>query len=347
MRALITGGSGFIGCNAAVGFKSRGYEVLCVDNHSRPLVERNADWLLRDHQIPTERLDVRNPNAAGQVVRRLRPDVVLHCAGQVAVTSSVATPRRDFEDNALGTFNVLEAVRLHAPNAVVLYPSTNKVYGAMEDVGVETRDGRYCYSDLPFGCAETRPLDFHSPYGCSKGAADQYVHDYARIYGLRTVVFRQSCIYGYRQFGLEDQGWVAWFAIRAAQRAPVTIYGDGRQVRDVLFIDDLVEAYLSAVARIELVRGRVYNIGGGPSNRLSLLDLLTRLEGKSGHPLPVRFEGWRPGDQKVFVSDVRKAKAELAWEPRTGVADGVARLYEWVCANLELFGKPAASADER
>jgi CDP-paratose 2-epimerase len=236
VRALITGGSGFIGCNAAVGFTSRGYEVLCVDNHSRPLVQRNAEWLRAEHEVPTENLDMRGREAAESVVQRFQPNVVLHCAGQVAVTSSVGSPRRDFEDNALGTFNVLEAVRLFAPDAIVLYPSTNKVYGAMDDVGVETRDGRYCYSGLPFGCPENRPLDFHSPYGCSKGAADQYVRDYSRIYGLRTVVFRQSCIYGYRQFGLEDQGWVAWFAIRAAQAKPITIYGDGRQVRDVLFI---------------------------------------------------------------------------------------------------------------
>jgi CDP-paratose 2-epimerase len=209
--------------------------------------------------------------------------VVLHCAAQVAVTTSVRDPRTDFEDNALATFNVLEAVRLAAPEAALLFTSTNKVYGGMEDVEVRLQDDRYGYVGLPGGCPEDRPLDFHSPYGCSKGAADQYVRDYARIYGLRTVVFRQSCIYGYRQFGLEDQGWVAWFTIRAAQGKPVTIFGDGKQVRDVLFVDDLVDAFRRAVDRIDEVSGRIYNIGGGPQNTLSLL---------GAHPPP---RGGRPG----------------------------------------------------
>jgi len=215
MRCLITGGAGFIGSNAAARFKAGGDTVLCVDNLSRRGSVANAEWLKAEHGVTTERINVRDPGPIDEVVRTFGPDVVLHCAGQVAVTTSVTDPRSDFQDNAYGTFNVLEAVRKQAPRAAFLYTSTNKVYGGMEDVGVELRGNRYQYRDLPHGCSEQQPLDFHSPYGCSKGSADQYVRDYARIYGLRSVVFRQSCIYGYRQFGFEDQGWLAWFSIRA------------------------------------------------------------------------------------------------------------------------------------
>jgi len=337
LRILITGGAGFIGCNAAARFGRAGHEVTVVDNLSRVGSDANARWLTDELSIPSTRLDLRQAEPIDAVVARLKPDLVLHCAGQVAVTTSVTNPRRDFEDNALGTLNVLEAVRQRAPGAIVLYTSTNKVYGGMEDVGVVLRDGRYQYADLPRGCDERRPLDFHSPYGCSKGAADQYVRDYGRIYGLRTVVFRQSCIYGYRQFGVEDQGWVAWFTIRAAFGAPVTIFGDGRQVRDVLFIDDLVDAFQAAVDRIDVSAGRIYNIGGGPQNQLSLLELVARLEALTGRGLSVSFADWRPGDQKVFVCDIAKAKAELGWAPRVGAHDGVEQLYRWIDANRALF----------
>jgi CDP-paratose 2-epimerase len=337
LRILITGGAGFIGCNAAARFGRAGHDVTVIDNLSRVGSEANARWLTDELSIPSTRLDLRQAEPIDAVVARLKPDLVLHCAGQVAVTTSVTNPRRDFEDNALGTLNVLEAVRQRAPGAIVLYTSTNKVYGGMEDVGVVLRDGRYQYADLPRGCDERRPLDFHSPYGCSKGAADQYVRDYGRIYGLRTVVFRQSCIYGYRQFGVEDQGWVAWFTIRAAFGAPVTIFGDGRQVRDVLFIDDLVDAFQAAVDRIDVSAGRIYNIGGGPQNQLSLLELVARLEALTGHGLSVSFADWRPGDQKVFVCDIAKAKAELGWSPRVGAHDGVEQLYRWIDANRALF----------
>jgi CDP-paratose 2-epimerase len=272
-------------------------------------------------------------------VAEVRPDVVLHCAAQVAVTTSVTDPRRDFEDNALGTFNLLEAIRLGAPSAAMLYTSTNKVYGGMEDVAIELHEGRYRYVDLPDGCDEERPLDFHSPYGCSKGAADQYVRDYGRIYGLKTVVFRQSCIYGYRQFGVEDQGWVAWFSIRAALGRPVTIFGDGRQVRDVLFIDDLVDAFVAAIDRIDQTAGRIYNIGGGVTNQMSLRDLVGHLDRLSGRPLQVEYAGWRPGDQRIFVCDIRKARRELDWSPRVSCPEGVERLYRWIESNRALFAE--------
>jgi CDP-paratose 2-epimerase len=337
VRYLLTGGAGFIGCNLAARLKSRGDDVVIVDNLSRAGSDANARWLASAHGVALTQLDLRSGEAIAAFVKETCPDVVIHCAGQVAVTTSVANPRRDFEDNALGTFNLLEAVRLGAPNAIFLYTSTNKVYGGMEDVGIELHDGRYRYVDLPNGCDEQRPLDFHSPYGCSKGAADQYVRDYARIYGLRTVVFRQSCIYGYRQFGVEDQGWVAWFSIRAALGEPVTIFGDGRQVRDVLFIDDLVDAFLAAIERIDVTAGRVYNIGGGAANQMSLLDLVAHLERLSGRRLQVDYAGWRPGDQRIFVCDIRKAERELGWSPRVSIAAGLERLYGWIDANRAVF----------
>jgi CDP-paratose 2-epimerase len=337
LRYLLTGGAGFIGCNAAARLAGRGAEVVVADNLSRRGSGANARWLSEQYGIPVQKIDLRQADAIAACVADVAPDVVLHCAAQVAVTTSVTDPRRDFEDNALGTFNLLEAVRTRAPQAIVLYTSTNKVYGGMEDVGIELRDGRYQYVDLPNGADEQRPLDFHSPYGCSKGAADQYVRDYARIYGLRTVVFRQSCIYGYRQFGVEDQGWVAWFSIRAAFSKGVTIFGDGRQVRDVLFIDDLVDAFLAAIERIDVAAGRVYNIGGGPGNQMSLLELVDHLQRLTGRPLHVDYADWRPGDQRIFVADIDKAARELGWRPRVSAPEGVERLYGWIDANRDLF----------
>jgi CDP-paratose 2-epimerase len=265
-------------------------------------------------------------------------DVIVHLAGQVAVTTSVEHPRKDFEDNALGTFNVLESARLSGRNPVVLYASTNKVYGGMEDVRVLERENCYEYADFPYGIPETSPLDFHSPYGCSKGAGDQYMRDYHRIYDLPTVVLRQSCIYGSRQFGIEDQGWVAWFVIAALLGKTITIYGNGKQVRDVLFVGDLLDAYDAAVERADQVAGKVYNIGGGPANTLSVWrefgPLLERLLGKE---IPVKQADWRPGDQRLYISDIRNAAQDLDWQPKTNVEEGVTRLFEWVKANQTLF----------
>jgi CDP-paratose 2-epimerase len=265
-------------------------------------------------------------------------DVIYHLASQVAVTSSVLDPRHDFEVNALGTFNVLEAARRSERQPIVLYSSTNKVYGGMEDVVVVEGEADYAYRDYPWGISETHPLDFHSPYGCSKGAGDQYVRDYARIYGLPTVVFRQSCIYGPRQFGVEDQGWVAWFLIAAVTGRPITIYGDGKQVRDVLWVGDLLDLYERAIERIDVAAGQVYNVGGGPENTLSVWQelgpMLARLMGRE---VEVAWDDWRPGDQRIFVADIRKAEQELAWRPQIGKEEGVGRLYEWVAANRALF----------
>jgi CDP-paratose 2-epimerase len=335
---LIVGGAGFIGTNAADLFLRQGARVHVFDNFSRAGARYNASWL---RQRYGDRLaiidgDIRvDTDALRRAVEQV--DVVLHLAAQVAVTSSVVDPREDFSINAVGTLNVLESVRQSNSRPIVLYSSTNKVYGKMQDLGIVERDGRYAYADCPQGISELRGLDFYSPYGCSKGCGDQYVIDYARIYGLKTVVFRQSCIYGPRQFGHEDQGWLAWFTIRAFQRQPVTIYGDGKQVRDALYIDDLIRAYDAAVGAIERTSGQAYNIGGGSANTLSLLELIDLLEGHFGQRLSYDFQDWRPGDQLIFVSDVSKAFRDFGWEPTISPRAGVTRLVDWIRVNGGLF----------
>jgi len=334
---LITGGAGFIGINSARYFASRGWTVTIVDNLSRRGGNDNLTWLRGNYSVRLEQLDVRNADAMTHVVADVKPDVVLHLAAQVAVTSSVVNPREDFEINALGTFNVLEAVRLEKADTFFIYASTNKVYGKMEDVAVGERNGRYEYLDLPQGISETQPLDFHSPYGCSKGVADQYALDYHRIYDLRTVVMRQSCIYGTRQFGIEDQGWVAWFTIAAVLGKALTIYGDGKQIRDVLHVDDLARAYEAAIENQADVSGQAFNLGGGAANTLSLRELLSHLERQLEIKIPYKTADWRPGDQPVFVCDLAKAKRMLHWQPEISVHDGVSMLSDWVAANAKLF----------
>jgi CDP-paratose 2-epimerase len=337
-RYLITGGAGFIGSNAADHYLAGGHQVTILDNFSRPGSERNLAWLASRYG---EALQIVRADVSAMSEDLLKAvagsDVVLHLAAQVAVTTSVTDPRHDFAVNALGTFNVLEAARQAPCQPIVLYSSTNKVYGKLADLGIVERNGRYTYDTVANGIDETRPLDPYSPYGCSKCAGDQYALDYARIYGLKTVVFRQSCIYGPRQFGMEDQGWLAWFSIRATQGEPVTIYGDGKQVRDILFVDDLLSAYDAALKHIGNTAGRAYNIGGGPANTLSLLELVQMLDRKCDRKLQHSFESWRPGDQPVFVSNIAKAQADFGWSPRVGVEDGVDRLIGWVHSNRRLF----------
>ena len=336
---IVTGGAGFIGCHAAARFHREGDQVVVIDNLSRRGAEENLCWLRDQGVTDFVRLDIRNREGMDALLaRHADADVVLHLAGQVAVTTSVLDPRTDFEINALGTLNVLEAVRLQAGGRpAVLYSSTNKVYGHLDHVKVVERDGRYGYENLPHGVAETEPLDFHSPYGCSKGTGDQYVRDYARIYGLKTVAFRQSCIFGTRQFGIEDQGWVAWFCLAATRGQQFTIFGDGKQIRDTLWIDDLTDAYRAAIDRIDDVKGEVFNIGGGPENTLSLLELVSILETHFGRSLHPGFAPWRPGDQPVFVADIRKACSRLDWSPKVSTRAGVARLLTWIDANRSLF----------
>jgi CDP-paratose 2-epimerase len=338
MKVFITGGAGFIGCNSADYFLLQGHEVVIYDNLSRAGGQANLGWLGDRHGEGWRfvRGDVRDAALLSESLRGA--DAVLHLASQVAVTTSVLNPRQDFEINALGTFNVLEAVRLHAPHAAVLYASSNKVYGGMEEVQVVQQGERYAFADFVEGIPENFPLDFHSPYGCSKGAGDQYTIDYARIYGLRSVSLRQSCIYGRRQFGVEDQGWVAHFVIAAALGRPITIYGDGRQVRDLLHVSDLVRAYDLCIRNIDRLSGLALNLGGGPENTLAVWsEFGPLLASLLGHEAPATYAGWRPGDQKVFVANVSRAEALLGWKPQTSPADGIRDLFGWVQANKELF----------
>ena len=335
-RLLITGGAGFIGSNLASHFIKKKYRVTVLDNLSREGSKANLTWLKSIGSFDFINGDIRKfPQLYDAVERQ---DIIFHLAGQVAVTTSVEDPRSDFDINVLGTFNLLEAVRKNKSKAIIIFSSTNKVYGGMDNLSIIEKEGNYLYRDYPFGIAENFGLDFHSPYGCSKGAADQYVRDYARIYDLPTVVLRQSCIYGPRQFGVEDQGWVAWFIIAIILGKPLTIYGDGKQVRDVLYIDDLVRLFETAVNKIGQARGEVFNVGGGFSNILSVWSgfgpLLEELFQKK---IKVKFSEWRPGDQKVYISDMSKVKSILGWQPEIKVRVGVEKLYNWIKENKTLF----------
>jgi len=339
MHTLVTGGAGFIGSNYVHRLLKRGETVTVFDNLSRRGAEANLDWLQKEFGTDAFRFvrgDVRNAGLLNAMA--VDVDAIIHLAAQVAVTTSVEQPREDIEINIMGTFNVLEAARLSPGRPMVLYASTNKVYGNMEGLIIEEEATRYAYRDYPYGIPESYPLDFHSPYGCSKGAGDQYVRDYARIYGLRTVVFRQSCIYGPRQFGVEDQGWVAWFIIAALRGDPITIYGDGKQVRDVLYVEDLLDAYDAAVANRSRSSGQIYNLGGGPENQLAIWqEFGPMLERLIGHSIPVGRGDWRPGDQRIFIADIRKAQRELGWHPQVNVEVGIGKLYAWVAENLGLL----------
>jgi CDP-paratose 2-epimerase len=331
MRVLVTGGIGFIGTNLSDRLLRDGHDVTVFDNVSRAGVQQNLDWLKAHHRDGLKFVegDVRDSSAVEKAMTGA--DVVFHLAAQVAVTTSVVNPREDFSVNALGTLNVLEAARQLDPMPVVLYTSTNKVYGGLEHVRLIERESRYEFASLLNGVPETCPLDFHSPYGCSKGAADQYVHDYYRIYGLPSIVFRMSCIYGPHQFGNEDQGWVAHFALTALRDGRLTIYGDGKQVRDVLYVDDLVELMIRAVTRKHESAGQIYNVGGGPSHTISIWaefrEILSKLVGK----LPAVDRGdFRPGDQCIYVSDIHKAQEQFGWSPQVGLVEGLSRMIaEW------------------
>lgn len=340
MKVVIVGGAGFIGTNSAEHFLVQGHGVVILDNFSRQGSRTNAAWLSQKYpRSVIEHTDIRSDI---KVLRKhfRRANLVLHEAAQTAVTTSVSDPRSDFEINALGTLNVLEALRETKEGQVLIYASTNKVYGGLEHLNVIERNGRYEFEHLRAGVPETETLDFHSPYGCSKGAADQYVRDYSRIFGLRTVVFRQSCVYGPHQFGVEDQGWVAWFSIRALTNQPLTVYGDGKQIRDVLYVADLVQAYEQAYNHIDRTAGQIYNMGGGPANTLSLLELIGVLERWYKAKLNVSFSDWRPGDQRVFVAAIDKARDEFGWQPRTSVEHGVLKLCEWIDENRNAFESP-------
>ncbi|MDB5212936.1 MAG: NAD-dependent epimerase/dehydratase [Myxococcaceae bacterium] len=338
MTVLVTGGVGFIGTNVAHQLMRSREHVRILDNLSRAGVDRNLTWLRENHGDDFELVvgDVRDATTVARAMEGV--EHVFHFAAQVAVTTSLYDPHHDFSVNGLGTLNVLEAVRGAAQKPSLVYTSTNKVYGALEDVRMTTSKTRYEVVDSElarWGISEKRPLQFHSPYGCSKGTADQYVLDYARSFGLRAAVFRMSCIYGPRQLGTEDQGWVAHFLIRALRGETISIYGDGKQVRDVLFIDDLVDALLRARRSIDGIAGRAFNVGGGPANTLSLLELLQRIEQLDKRPPRVEHSEWRLADQRYYVSDPRALGAATGWRPTVGVGEGVSRLSEWLVQQPE------------
>jgi CDP-paratose 2-epimerase len=330
---LITGGSGFVGCNLAHRLCSQGEPVLLYDNLSRPGVEQNATWLSETHGdlVQIEQADIRDADALRTAVQSA--SAVYHLAAQVAVTSSLTSPIEDFEINARGTLNLLEAARAMTTPPPIVFTSTNKVYGHLDEVELQLNGDRYEPVDehvRRLGISEAQPLDFYSPYGCSKGAADQYIVDYARTFGVPAVIFRMSCIYGPHQFGTEDQGWVAHFLIQAMNRRCITLYGDGKQVRDVLFVEDLVDAMLLARKNIRALRGQVFNLGGGPANTTSLLELLDWIAELEGQQPEVSWGNWRPGDQRYYVSNFSKFENATGWRPRVGMREGVQRLQAWL-----------------
>ena len=338
---LITGGAGFIGSNLAYRLATEGHEVIVYDALSRPGVERNLQWLKSMHG---ERIigiigDVRDEDQLARAAADVK--AVFHFAAQVAVTTSLVDPREDFDINVRGTVNLLDAIRVRSEPVPVIFASTNKVYGDLSDFEFDTLHERYEPKSFAArrGVDESRPLDFHTPYGCSKGAADQYVLDYCRSFGIPTVVFRMSCIYGQRQMGTEDQGWVAHFIIRALEREPVTIYGDGGQVRDILDVGDAVEAYVGALDNIGRVAGRAFNLGGGPENAISLLQLIEEIQSIVGRGVELQFEDWRQGDQRWYVSDTQAARSALGLHRPRGWREGVARLAQWLASErgLEIY----------
>ena len=340
MKYLITGGCGFVGSNIAAHLLDRGEAVVVFDNLSRSGAAENSAWLRELGAVNFIYGDTRNPDDVAQLFEQTRPDVVFHLAGQVAMTTSMQDPRKDFETNVLGTINLLENVRQRCPDATVVYSSSNKVYGELAGVRLREEAMRYVAPDHPDGVDETLGLDFQTPYGCSKGAADQYMLDYARCYGLNTVVFRHSTIYGGRQFATYDQGWVGWFCQQALQtraapdRPPFTISGDGKQVRDLLFVEDAIACYLAAAMRIHEVRGQAFNIGGGMANSSSLLELLAMLEAEVGVKLRYTHLPWRHSDQRFFVANNAKAERLLGWMPRISREEGVRKMLAW-CGTQE------------
>jgi CDP-paratose 2-epimerase len=333
---LITGGAGFIGTNLADRLASTGRSVLLYDNLSRPGVAANVEWLVGRHGelVRTIVADIRDQGALAGAVQQAGP--IFHFAAQVAVTTSVANPIHDFEVNARGTLNLLEEVRARGGSAPVLFTSTNKVYGGLDDLPLVRNGRRYNPEGNAVrggGIGEDRPLDLHSPYGCSKGAAEQYMLDYARTFGVPSIVFRMSCIYGPHQFGTEDQGWVAHFLIRALEGEPITLYGDGLQVRDTLFVDDLVDAFLLALERSDTLAGQVFNIGGGAAHTVSLLELVELIGDLRGDLPELEFRDWRLGDQRYYVSDTARFEAATGWVPQVGVSEGVQRLHDWLLSS--------------
>jgi len=336
MRYLITGGCGFIGSNLSAEVLRRNEELFVFDNLFRFGSERNLEWLKSQGEFQFFHSDIRNSNDVERVVQQVKPDVIFHLAGQVAMTTSIDNPRLDFETNTLGTINLLEAVRKFSKESMILYSSTNKVYGDLEYLNYKETSTRFICTDFPNGFDESLRLDFRSPYGCSKGAADQYLLDYYRMFGIRTVVFRHSSMYGGRQFATYDQGWVGWFCQKALQieegrlKEPFEISGNGKQVRDLLHADDVVRLYFSSAKHIEEIKGRVFNVGGGKENSLSLLELFSYLEQKLMIRMTFVILPVRSSDQKVFIADNSKITAHIGWTPRVSRELGIESMLHWL-----------------
>lgn len=338
-KIIITGGCGFIGANTAEYYLKKGHEVILVDNLSRIGSKYNLMWLKTfKGDLVFKKIDIRNYNSLFKVFEENKPDLILHLAGQTTVTGSIINPREDFEINAFGTLNVLEAMRNGAPKASLIYSSTNKVMGELTDIPIKEEKNKYVFKDIE-GISEKHPLEFCSPYGCSKGSGDQYVLDYARIYKLNTVVFRQSCIYGSRQFGIEGQGWIAWLISSLIFDQPVSLYGTGKQVRDVLHVSDLIKAFDLAFKNIKKTKGKAYTIGGGPKFTVSILEFIKILENISGKNFIYKMKPWRLADQKVYISDATSAKKDFDWVPSINPKEGIKDMYDWVLQNKHLIDK--------
>jgi len=341
---LVTGGAGFIGSNLVDRLAGQGRRVMVYDLLARPGVERNLEWLVSRHGDLIQPIiaDVRDHERLANVAGKA--GAVFHMAAQVAVTTSMVDPLEDHQINVGATFALLEALRRKDDRTPIVFASTNKVYGDLADIPLELIDGAYQPADpqvRDHGIGEDRPLDFHTPYGCSKGAADQYVLDYARSFGVPSCVFRMSCIYGPRQMGTEDQGWVAHFAIRALEGRKIILFGDGRQVRDILHVRNAVDAYMAALHNVERLAGRAFNLGGGPANAVSLRQILAHIETLAGRSLDIDFDDWRPGDQRYFVADCRRARAELGLADPLGWREGVADLISWLESERPAIDRPA------
>jgi CDP-paratose 2-epimerase len=337
-KILITGGAGFIGSNTAMYFGKKNWDVTIIDNLSRKNSEKNLSWIRSLIDINFYNLDVRDYNKLYKCINEVKPNFIIHLAAQVAVTTAIDNPRLDFEVNAIGTFNILEIIRLSNRDIYFINASTNKVYGELKHHKIININNKYQYDKLKNGISENNKIDFYSPYGCSKGIGEQYTIDYSRIYGLKTMSFRKSCVYGERQFGVEEQGWVAWFCIAAYFNKHISIFGDGMQVRDVLYINDLIHAYELAYQNKEKIfNGEVFNIGGGNQNTLSLLELLFFLSKKLNKEINYNFFDWRKGDQKIYISDISKIEKDLKWRPHISVNDGLNKLINWIDNNKVLF----------
>ena len=337
MKILITGGAGFIGSNTAEYFTKRKWKVSIIDNLSRKGSNLNLDRI-RDQIVKFYNIDIKDFDKLNKLINRLKPKVIIHAAGQVAVTKSIKNPINDFNDNLLGTLNLLEVIRKNNLKTKLIYTSTNKVYGNLENLKLKKNSFRYDFLNKKKGLNEKHNIDFHSPYGCSKGGADQYVNDYSRIFGLDTYVLRQSCIYGINQFGVEDQGWVAWFIISSIMKKKIKIYGDGKQVRDLLFIDDLCSLYYKIANSKKKIKNRIYNVGGGVNFSISLIELINFLKREK---IFVKYSrtNWRDGDQKIFISDNSKVKNDFDWSPKINPKKGIKILIDWVIQNKKVISK--------